>query len=153
MPWTRKVLISKGFVGIAKTVGEHILKKRLEAGLTQDELAAKFDVDSSTVLKWERGHVKTIPATRMPALINFLGYNPEIEPDTVGARLRWKRRSLGWTCVEAARRNCVDPSTWETWEKLNGWPAYPRFRDFLREFLAMRVDDLVVGTRQVRPAV
>lgn len=95
--------------------------------------------------------MRTIPAVRMPAVIQFLGYNPEPEPEPVGARLRWKRRSLGWTIYEAARRNSVDPSTWETWEKRIEWPVYPKFR-FLREFMDAPAYQLAAATRRVRDA-
>ena len=106
--YSRKALISKGFQGILKTVGEHILKKRLDDRLSQAELAERFEIDVATVLNWEKGYVKTIPAVRMPAVIKFLGYNPEPEPDSVGARVKWKRRSLGWTIGEAARLSVVN---------------------------------------------
>ena len=143
--------ISKGFQGIPQTVGEHILKKRLENGLTQAELAGLLGVDVATVLNWEKGHITTIPALRMPALIQFLGYNPEPEPDSVGARLKWKRRSVGWTIDEAARRNSVDSSTWEAWEQKASWPKYPRYKELLGEFLSTPLHDLVAYRRHVRP--
>ena len=38
-----------------KSFGEYIRKKRLEAGLTQKELAGQLFVTESTVSKWERG--------------------------------------------------------------------------------------------------
>lgn len=38
-----------------KSFGEYIRKKRLEAGLTQKDLAAQLFVTESTVSKWERG--------------------------------------------------------------------------------------------------
>lgn len=42
-PWTRK-----------KPFGDYIRKKRLEAGLTQKELAGRLYVTESGVSKWER---------------------------------------------------------------------------------------------------
>lgn len=132
------------------TLGEHIQKKRLADCLTQRELGKSFGVDRYTVMNWEKGRTKTVPARLMPVLIAYLGYNPEPEQETVGARLRWKRRSLGWTTAEAARRNSVDQSTWEAWERLDRWPAYPRFQDFLKEFLDLSADQLVNRIRHVR---
>ena len=38
-----------------KSFGEYIRRKRLEAGLTQKELAGQLFVTESTVSKWERG--------------------------------------------------------------------------------------------------
>lgn len=94
-------------------------------------------MDEYTLMNWELGRTETIPARSMPAIIAYLGYNPEPRPTQVGAQLRRKRRSLGWTTGEAARGNSVDQSTWETWEKLDRWPAYPRYRKLLEEFLAL----------------
>lgn len=145
------MLIHKGFNGVPKTVGEHIQKKRLADGLTQRELGNLFGVDGYTIMNWEKGRTKAVPARLMPILIAYLGYNPEPEPETVGARLRWKRRSLGWSTAEAARRNSVDQSTWEAWERLDRWPAYPRFKDFLKGFLDLSADQLMDRIRRVRP--
>ena len=130
-------------------MGEHILKKRLVDGLNRKVLACQFGVDETTVLNWEMGHVRSIPAPRIPAVIAYLGYSPEAKPDTVGAQLRWKRRSLGWTTREAARMNSVDPSTWSQWEKLERWPAYPRYRELVETFLREPAEQLVGKVRQV----
>lgn len=153
MPYTRKVLISKGFKGEPQTAGQHILKKRLADGLSQRELGERFGVDAYTVMNWEKGHIKTIPARRMPAVIAYLGLNPEPVPGAVGGQLKWKRRSLGWTTAEAARRNSVDVSTWQTWEQLEDWPRHPRFRPFLEAFLIAPVQELEREIRRAdRPA-
>lgn len=131
-------------------MGEHILKKRLEDKLTQKALATRIGVDPITVMNWELGHTKTIPAVSMRRVIDYLGYNPEPRSERIGDQLRWKRRALGWTTTEAARNNSVDPATWQAWERLDRWPAYPRFREFLREFLDMTKEQLISRTRQVR---
>jgi DNA-binding transcriptional regulator YiaG len=39
-----------------KTVGDHFLLKRIEANLSQPEVAAKAGVSTRTVRKWEHGH-------------------------------------------------------------------------------------------------
>lgn len=133
-----------------KTVGEHILKKRLSDGISQAALAKSFGIDPVTLLHWEKGQTAIIPALKLPVVIQFLGYNPEPEPETVGRRLRWKRRSLGWSIREAADKNSVDSSTWEAWERMASWPKYPRFRDFLAEFLDLPNEKLLRGIRSVR---
>ena len=132
-------------------MGEHVLKKRLEDRLTRKELGVRLEVDEFTVMNWELGRTKTIPAAAMPEIIGYLGYNPEPKPEGVGAQLRWKRRSLGWTAREAASRNSVDPSTWEAWEMLERGPAYPRFRNFLQAFLDMSISELAERTRRASP--
>ena len=143
-------MIRKGFLGEPKTVGEHILKKRLDDKVSQADLAKTFGVNAATLLHWEKGQTVAIPAPKLPSIIQFLGYNPELDPENVGARLRWKRRSLGWSTKEAARRNSVDQSTWEAWERMAIWPKYPRFRDFLIEFLDLPNQTLVKTVRTVR---
>jgi transcriptional regulator with XRE-family HTH domain len=148
----RKVLIHKGFQGEPQTVGDHVLRKRLEDGLRRKELAARLGVDEFTLMNWELGRTKTIPARAMPGITRFLDYNPEPRPTQIGAQLRWKRRSLGWTTQEAATRNSVDQSTWEAWEKMAGWPTYPRYRGLLEEFLALLPVDLLARIRHVSPA-
>lgn len=146
VPYTRKVLIFKGTrvkpAGIPATVGEHILRKRLEDRLDRKQLAPRLGVDEYTLMNWELGRTKEIPAKQIPAIVDYLGYNPEPEPEGVGAKLRWKRRALGWTAREAARRNYVDPSTWEAWERQSGWPAYPRHQKALQAFLNLSADHL-----------
>jgi len=39
-----------------KTLGDHLLLKRIEADLTQPEVAAKARVSTRTVRKWEHGY-------------------------------------------------------------------------------------------------
>jgi DNA-binding XRE family transcriptional regulator len=114
-------LIFKGFKGAPQTVGEHIRKKRLADGLLQRELAVRFGVDAYTLMNWERGHIRTIPAARMPGMIAYLGFNREPMPYTVGDQLKWKRRSLGLTTREAARRNGRGSA-------LRTGRGYPRFK-------------------------
>lgn len=133
------------------TVGEHVRKKRREGGLTQLGLAARLGVDVSSIINWESGRTKVVPAAYMPAITKYLGYNPEPKPNTVGGQLRWKRRSLGWTTAEAARRNSVDQCSWEAWEKLEGWPRYPRYCEFLKEFLEASSEELI-DVRRVHAA-
>ncbi len=156
VPYTRKVLILKGTrvkpAGTPGTVGEHVLKKRLEDRFDRKQLAGRFGVDEYTLMNWELGRTKTIPARAMPGIIGYLGYNPEPEPNQIGAQLRWKRRSLGWSIKEAAGRNSVDPSTWEKWERLDGWPVYPRYREFLKGFLEAPSTELTEQVRRVRNA-
>jgi DNA-binding transcriptional regulator YiaG len=39
-----------------KTVGDHLLLKRIEANLSQPEVALKAGVSTRTLRKWEHGH-------------------------------------------------------------------------------------------------
>lgn len=116
MPTTLKCLKPKETDFEPRTLGEHIKKKRLEIKLTQREAGEQLGVTLFTVINWEYGVRK--PAIRhLPAIRQFLGYNPEhLDPKTIAERLRAKRRELGWSQKEAAQRFGVDPSTWSNWE-------------------------------------
>lgn len=153
MPWTpftRNSLIIKRLPPPPTTPGEHLLAKRLADGRTRADRGLHLGLNEFTLLHWERGHTKSIPAEAMPRVISYLGYNPEPRPEAIGVQLRWKRRSLGWTTAGAARRNSVDQSTWEAWERQSGWPRCPRLRMFLQEFLGLPADHLMNCIRQVR---
>jgi transcriptional regulator with XRE-family HTH domain len=93
---TLKSLISKNYDFEPKSVGEHIKRRRLLLGLLQKDVAALFNVRTETVHNWEIGYTK--PTIQLiPTLVNFLGYDPEPQnPETVGDRLRSKRRQLGF---------------------------------------------------------
>jgi len=85
--------------------------------LTQEETAERLGVNAWTVLNWETGQSK--PEIRfIPALVGFLGYDPEpVDQGTLAGRLVGKRRELGLSQREAARSIGVDPDTWAGWEQ------------------------------------
>jgi DNA-binding XRE family transcriptional regulator len=70
-----------------------------------------------TVHNWETGERK--PEIRfIPALVEFLGYDPEpADEGTLAGRLIAKRRELGLSQREAARSLAIDSGTWAGWEK------------------------------------
>jgi DNA-binding XRE family transcriptional regulator len=49
----QKFSIRKRFPATPKTVGDHLMLKRLEADLTQAEVAAKIKVSDKTLRAWE----------------------------------------------------------------------------------------------------
>ncbi len=67
-------IINSGEVKImdAKTIGNSIAKLRKAAGMTQSELAAKLDVSSKAVSKWENGQGYP-DITTLPALATVFG--------------------------------------------------------------------------------
>lgn len=83
--------------GTPSSIGEHVLKKRFEDGLTRKELAPRLGVDEFAVTNLKLGRSKTVPVKAMPAISVYWGYNLAPRPDTVGGQIRWKLRSLGWT--------------------------------------------------------
>ena len=84
-------------------------------GLTQKQAASALGVNPWTVLNWEAGRFEP-PIRSMPAILDFLGYDPFPRPSTVGERLLRVRRQHGWSTSEAGRQLGVDRATWQDWE-------------------------------------
>ena len=63
-------------------MGDHMKKRRYELGLRQKDVAALLRVKEFTVCGWEKN--KKTPAVRyLPRIIQFLGYYPFDEPQTL----------------------------------------------------------------------
>jgi transcriptional regulator with XRE-family HTH domain len=91
----RKALIPQRYPQQPTTIGEHLKKRRKELGLLQRDVAKLFGVNRFTIMKWEDGRSR--PALKdTPALIKFLGYDPEPpSPTTIGEHIYAKRRLMG----------------------------------------------------------
>ena len=83
----------------------------------QREAAEQIGVDIATITNWELGHAT--PALRwLPGIIQFLGYDPQPQPETVGQALIRHRRGQSMSQLELARILGVDPSTLARWERV-----------------------------------
>lgn len=133
IPISLKSLRKKAFEFEPKTVGEHILRQRLILRLSQAGAATRLGVDPWTVLNWEKGHTKP-PTKAFPAIIRFLGYDPNPVAGTLAERLKAKRRQTGWTIRQAANALGVDANSWGGWER-SGLIAWPRYRDLVEALL------------------
>lgn len=109
-------MIPKPYDFEPRFLGEHVRRRRLKKGLTQKEAADKLGVNPWTVLNWERGHTRP-PDASIPAIVEFLSYDPFPEPTTLPQHLLAKRRAMGWSIKEAAQALGVDPSSWRNWER------------------------------------
>jgi transcriptional regulator with XRE-family HTH domain len=67
----------------------------------------------------------------MPAIIEFLGYNPFPAATTLAGRLFRHRTSLGLSQSASARLIGVDPSTLARWERGEKKPRLMRVERFL----------------------
>lgn len=111
-----KSFIPKPYDFEPKTIGEHILKRRLFLKLSQPQLAKLLGVSPETILNWELNY-RQPSINHMGKLIKFLGYDPaSINPSSIAELLLAKRRVLGWTQKVVARNLGVDPCTWSSWE-------------------------------------
>jgi DNA-binding XRE family transcriptional regulator len=99
-----------------RSAHEHIRKRRLELGLTLKEAGKLLETAEWSVINWEKG--RTIPAVyRLPAIIQFLGYNPLPQPCTISERLIGKRVECGLSRKAASRLWGIDESTLRDWER------------------------------------
>jgi transcriptional regulator with XRE-family HTH domain len=105
-----------------KTLGDHLLRRRLTLKLLQRDVADKLDVDKASIYNWENNRSK--PALGyMPAIIRFLGYDPLPPSDRWSDRLINCRTALGLSQKQAAERIGVDQSTLARWERKEREPT------------------------------
>src|ERR1019366_2932428 len=105
-----------------RTIGDHIRRKRLTLKLTQEQVAERLGVTTASVYNWESDDSKpSVPY--IPAIIEFLGYNPLPAATTLAGRLVRHRTSLGLPQSAAAKLIGVDPGTLARWERGEKQPA------------------------------
>jgi site-specific DNA recombinase len=123
-----------------KTVGDHIRRRRLELKLLQKDVAERLGVCQPSVYNWESN--RSQPDIRyMPAVIQFLGYNPLPSVEGFGAQLVQRRTALGLSQKEAAQRLGVDPGTLARWERGERKPE-GRFLESVKQFVdAAKTED------------
>jgi site-specific DNA recombinase len=134
-----------------ETVGDHLRLRRLRLKLLQKQLAERLGVNTATVHNWECNFSE--PGFEyMPAIIEFLGYNPLPPANTLAERLVRGRMSVGLSQEEAAHRMGVDPSTLAKWERSEREPAGD-FAARVMRFLAKAEDTKREPGREAKAAV
>jgi transcriptional regulator with XRE-family HTH domain len=87
LPLTLFVIQPESYPEAPVTIGEHILKRRLDLGLLQREVSEIIGVSDQTVCNWEHG---IVPELRlMPKVIEFLDYIPFEYPDDLLDKLKY----------------------------------------------------------------
>lgn len=97
----------------------------MELGLLQREVGQRIGASVATVWLWESNRVE--PELKwMPAILDFLGYDPTPAAQTLGQRLVRHRTRLGWTQRRLAQALRVDQTTLARWEtgKRAPWGEY-----------------------------
>jgi magnesium chelatase family protein len=115
----------KPYAEAPKSLGQHLLRRRLTLGLTQPQAALQLGTTPDTVLLWEKGRASPI-VRYFPAIFHFLGYDPFPRPQTFPENIGSKRRSLGLTTREAAALVGVDETTFRNWEHGSWVPRQSR---------------------------
>ena len=95
VPLTLKHSLPKPYAEKPNTLGEHLLKRRLQLGLTQPQAALQLLTAPETVLLWEKKNRVKPTAKQFPAIFRFLGYDPLPAPATLAERITRQRLRLG----------------------------------------------------------
>ena len=135
-----KSLIQKPYDFKPKYLGDHVRSKRLEMGLTQKEVADQLGVVPWTILNWEKDRTEP-PIKPIPAIVQFLGYDPLPEPTTLPQSMFAKRREMGWSIKDAAEAVGVDPATWGNWAS-GQTIAYRKHLALIARLLGLSIDAL-----------
>lgn len=111
--------------------------------MQQRDLAKQLGLSVAGLCNWECNSTK--PEIRyMPAIIDFLGYNPVAPATSIGEQLVQRRSAHGLTQRSAAERLGVDPGTLAKWERGEKRPLGP--------FL-VRVERFLDTAKSVEPDV
>jgi DNA-binding transcriptional regulator YiaG len=110
-----------------KTTAEHLFKRRNELNLFSKEVAVRMGVNEWTYIGWEKGY--TTPRTSFwPKVIEFLGYNPDPEPQTIGERITYCRRARGIDHRTLAAALKIDDGTLLRYERGEWLPKGDRLK-------------------------
>jgi DNA-binding XRE family transcriptional regulator len=96
------------------SLGAHIRARRVDLKLLQKQVADQIGVHELTITGWERN--TTVPEVRyMPAIIQFLGYNPLPAARSLPERLVTARKALGLSQWKMVAKLGVNPATLVGW--------------------------------------
>jgi DNA-binding XRE family transcriptional regulator len=113
------------------SLGDHIRTRRLDLNLLQEQVADQIGVHEQTISGWERN--ATVPEVRyMPAIIQFLGFDPLPPAKSLPNRLAAARRALGLSQRKMAEKLGVDPATLMGWEAERHQPTWKSWEAITR---------------------
>jgi len=142
VPLTVKAQKLKDYSEDPQTLGEHLKKRRKELGIFQREAAERMGISAETVANWESGKTKPV-ASQFRPVVEFLGYDPSPEPQTLAECVEAKRRVLGVTLDQVAAYLGWDASSLRRY--LNGTWRMPNHRArALEQFLDLGAEAAAV---------
>jgi transcriptional regulator with XRE-family HTH domain len=118
------------------SLGDHIRSRRLDLKFLQKQVADQIGVHEQTITGWE-GNATSPEIHYIPAILDFLGYNPIPQAETLPDRLANARKALGLSQRKMAEKLGVDPATLMGWE---GGRHQPTGKSL----------DLIAGVLQIR---
>jgi len=93
----------------------------------QADVGRRLGVHRASIQNWERGNGSP-GIRRLPAIIEFIGCDPEPEPKGLAKRVAYARRRLGFTQEDLARALRINPVTVWSWETGRTRPPEARLR-------------------------
>ncbi len=107
---------TKGYPVAPKSLAEHLRRRRLDLGLTQEQAGARFGISFTAYNGWEGSRVSP-GIGKWPLIFDFLGYDPSPPRcDTFAAAVSALRRRLGLDKHHFAKRVGVDVKSVRNWE-------------------------------------
>ena len=98
-----------------QTIGRLILKRRMDLGLSQPQVAKIIGVSTNTITYWETG--KSEPSVKyLPKIINFLQKIPFNLPSTVIEELKYRRLINGLSQKNLSKELKEDAKAIRMWE-------------------------------------
>jgi len=132
----------KRYPAIPRNLAEHLRKRRLDLGLTQEEAAQRFGISVAAYNGWEGG--RGSPSIgKWPKIFDFLGYDPSPPPcNTFAEAVSALRRRLGLDKHQFAKQVDVDVKSVRNWESGRSVPL----RRLREKLLALATDlEALVG--------
>ena len=122
---TIKRLPSKKYPTNPQTIGDHLLKRRLDLHLLQKDVAQQLGVTTDCITLWENGN--SVPQIQhVPKIIAFLGSNPYmVKSKSLGGRIKNYRLLHGLSHKKLGKILGVDASTVGSWENGKFIPEQP----------------------------
>jgi transcriptional regulator with XRE-family HTH domain len=93
-----------------QTLGERLRKRRLDLDLSIKQAARRIGVFYKVLERWERG-VNLPSRSKLPGVIDFLGYDPDNLQGPLAERLKAARERQGLSQQALAEQLGVDDST------------------------------------------
>lgn len=105
-----------GYPTHPQSLGEHIRKKRMDLGISQEATAKQLGVSEDCICYWE--NCRKQPQIRhYPSIIAFLGYSPfDFETETFGGKIKKYKYKHGLNNANLAKLLGVDKTTVASWE-------------------------------------
>lgn len=109
------------------TIGDRIRERRKTNGLSQEDLAMALNTTKQTIYKYEQGIINNIPSDKIELIAKALNCSPaylmgwadgskansinEALYMTIGYRIKARRKQLGLSAEEIAKKMNVSPAT------------------------------------------